>query len=290
MGLGGSLLSGLFGSGDQTTTSRVNYKQMVQDAEAAGFNPLTAIRNGGSAGFTSTTTPGNPVGGALSRVGDWLTNFNPFEDAERSQRSRLLDAQIANLNAETGSLLHTVPSRHGSVASGAGVRNAPASLSGGWGVSQQPPVTVLGQLTGNPIYGPSSGSMSGGGSTSKGNAALSSYTPPPLEDGKLTRTPWLDSFTNGWLRQDPTRPDQAAFEDSYGDTEIPGTIAAGFAFTRDLMYNLDHYASAGDRMIAERIARLRKGSYKPKRVRGSAASRGENLYSSPFGLPASGPF
>ncbi|RUW86529.1 hypothetical protein EOA35_35565, partial [Mesorhizobium sp. M8A.F.Ca.ET.023.01.1.1] len=105
MGLGGSLLSGLFGGGDQETTSHVDYKRMVTDAEAAGFNPLTAIRNGGSAGFTSTTTPGNPVGGALSRVGDWLTNFDPFADAERAQRGKLLDAQIANLNAETGNLL-----------------------------------------------------------------------------------------------------------------------------------------------------------------------------------------
>lgn len=132
--------------------------------------------------------------------------------------------------------------------------------------------------------------MSGGGATSKGNAALSSFTPPELKEGKLTRTPWLDSFTNGWLRQDPTRPDQAAFEESYGDTEIPGTVAAVAAFGRDIMYNLDHYASAGDRMIADRMSRLRKGKpYKPARVRGSAASRGQQLYQSPFGMPLSGP-
>ncbi|RVC62293.1 hypothetical protein EN759_27875 [Mesorhizobium sp. M00.F.Ca.ET.038.03.1.1] len=288
MGLGGSLLSGLFGSDKQETTSHVDYARMVRDSEAAGFNPLTAIRNGGSAGFTSTTTPGNPVGGALSRVGDWLTNFNPFEDAERSQRSRLLDAQIANLNAETGNLLHTVPSRHGPIASGAGVRNAPASLSRGW--ENGPPVTVLGQLTGNPIYGPSAGSMPGGGATSKGNAALSSYTPPPLKDGKLSNTPWLDSFTNGWVRHDPTTPDMAGFEDAYGDSEIGSTIAGGISLGRDLLYNVDHYAKAGDRMIAERIARFRKGKpYKPARVRGSAAKRGVQLYQSPFGMPLSGP-
>ncbi|MBZ9902404.1 hypothetical protein LB514_18980 [Mesorhizobium sp. CA17] len=261
---------------------------MVRDSEAAGFNPLTAIRNGGSAGFTSTTTPGNPVGGALSRVGDWLTNFNPFEDAERSQRSRLLDAQIANLNAETGNLLHTVPTRNGAVASGAGVRNAPASLSRGW--PKQPPVTVLSQLSGSPVAAPSHGSLPGGGATSKGNAALSSFTPPPLKDGKLNNTPWLDSFTNGWLRHDPTSPDVSGFEDAYGDSELGSTVAWAAQTGRDLLYNLDHYASRGDQLIADRMARFRKGKpYRPTRVRGSAAARQQQLYQSPFGMPLSGP-
>ncbi|TIU40492.1 MAG: hypothetical protein E5W28_03520 [Mesorhizobium sp.] len=59
---------------------------------------------------------------------------------------------------------------------------------------------------------------------------------------------------------------------------------------RDALYNIDHYAKAGDRMIAERIARFRKGKpYKPARVRGSAAKRGVQLYQSPFGMPLSGP-
>ncbi|RUW01428.1 MULTISPECIES: hypothetical protein [unclassified Mesorhizobium] len=282
------MISGLFGSGDQETTSHVDYGRMVRDAEAAGFNPLTAIRNGGSAGFTSTTTPGNPVGGALSRVGDWLTNFNPFEDAERAQRGKLLDAQIANLNAETGNLLHTVPSRHGAIASGAGVRNAPASLSRGW--EKGPPVTVLSQLSGSPVAAPSAGSMPGGGSTSKGNAALSSFTPPELKDGKLSNTPWLDSFSNGWLRHDPTTPDMAGFEDAYGDSEIGSTVAGAVSMGRDLLYNADHYIKQGDRFIADRIGRLRKGKpYKPARVRGSAASRGQQLYQTPFGMPLSGP-
>ncbi len=110
--------------------------------------------------------------------------------------------------------------------------------------------------------------MSGGGATSKGNAAISSYTPPPLKDGKLSNTPWLDSFTNGWLRHDPTTPDMAGFEDAYGDSEIGSTLAGGISLGRDLLYNVDHYAKAGDRLLAERIARFRKGKpYRPRRPR-----------------------
>lgn len=79
---------------------------MVVDAERAGFNPLTALRNGGAAGFTSTTTPGlsggavlaNAIGGAAST---FLANFDPFADRRREAEYRLMEAQIGNLNADT---------------------------------------------------------------------------------------------------------------------------------------------------------------------------------------------
>lgn len=60
----GPLVSGLFGSNNnaQTTTSYVDYVRLRNEAEKAGFNPLTALRNGGSAGFSTMTT----TGGALS--------------------------------------------------------------------------------------------------------------------------------------------------------------------------------------------------------------------------------
>ena len=87
-------------------TSTVDYKQMVRSAEKAGFNPLTALRNGGAAGFTTTTTPGlsggavlaNAVGGAAQ---SFLANFDPFADRRRETEFRLAEAQIANLNADT---------------------------------------------------------------------------------------------------------------------------------------------------------------------------------------------
>lgn len=103
---------------------------MVKKAEKAGFNPLTAIRNGGSAGFTSTTTQGpGGLSAALSAAGNFLQNFDPFADAKRSQESRLVDAQIANLNAQTGSYNRTASSPSGPVARGTGV----AAVSGAVG-------------------------------------------------------------------------------------------------------------------------------------------------------------
>ncbi|MES0175724.1 hypothetical protein [Mesorhizobium sp. M0006] len=101
MGAGASILGSLFG-GDEETTSHVDYKRMVRDAEAAGFNPLTAIRNGGSAGFTSTHTPGNGLSAALSTAGNFLMNFDPMADTKREKEFALLDAQVRNLNAESG--------------------------------------------------------------------------------------------------------------------------------------------------------------------------------------------
>ncbi|RUV54675.1 hypothetical protein EOA85_24045 [Mesorhizobium sp. M5C.F.Ca.IN.020.29.1.1] len=94
---------------------------MVKKAEKAGFNPLTAIRNGGSAGFTSTTTQGpGGLSAALSAAGNFLQNFDPFADAKREQESRLVEAQIANLNASTGSYNRTAATPSGPVLRRAG--------------------------------------------------------------------------------------------------------------------------------------------------------------------------
>ncbi|UIB81362.1 hypothetical protein [Flyfo microvirus Tbat2_43] len=99
-----SLLGGLFGSKKkQTTTSTVDYKKMVKDSSAAGFNPLTAIRNGGSAGFTTTTSPtisntseilGN-LGGIL---GEALENkLDPIQAKKRELDTALVDQQLRAL-------------------------------------------------------------------------------------------------------------------------------------------------------------------------------------------------
>ena len=73
MGLLGSIVGGVFGllgSKKQKTTSSVDYVSMARNAQKAGFNPLTAIRNGGSAGFTSTTSPSaSQLPGALQSIG-----------------------------------------------------------------------------------------------------------------------------------------------------------------------------------------------------------------------------
>ncbi len=102
LGLVGSLIGG---SKKQETTNRVDYQAMVRDAEAAGFNPLTALRNGGAAGFSVTSTPAlsssQMIGQALGTVGNFLTDYDPLADERREAEYNLVQAQIANLNAST---------------------------------------------------------------------------------------------------------------------------------------------------------------------------------------------
>lgn len=73
---GASLIGGLFGGDDEKkVTNEVDYRKMAKSATKAGFNPLTALRNGGAAGFTTTTSPSaSLLPAALSQVGGALGN------------------------------------------------------------------------------------------------------------------------------------------------------------------------------------------------------------------------
>lgn len=93
--------------------SRDVYKNLVMDAEEAGFNPLTALRNGGGANYNAAAgfaplsrkapvmqaVGGSPIGDAFNGLGDFITNFDPFKDQKREQEYRLIESQIAALNA-----------------------------------------------------------------------------------------------------------------------------------------------------------------------------------------------
>lgn len=100
----------------------VDYTQLVKSAEDAGFNPLTAMRNGGSAGFSSQSSPSTPLsrtaptrqaplrqvasggsvaGSALGAIGDFISNFDPHLDQKRELETRLVEAQIKNLTSST---------------------------------------------------------------------------------------------------------------------------------------------------------------------------------------------
>ncbi|MBT9371788.1 hypothetical protein [Rhizobium sp. CSW-27] len=103
----GSLVGGLFGSKKTTTTSTsyVDYDRMVRDASAAGFNPLTALRNGGSAGFSTTTTTSptaSQIPGALASLGGALgeafeKKTDPLEQKKRQLDTALVDYQLRQL-------------------------------------------------------------------------------------------------------------------------------------------------------------------------------------------------
>lgn len=124
--------------------SRQVLSQLVTDAEAAGFNPLAVLRNGGAsnynaaAGFaplsrqapvrqaTAGADFGSAVGAGLNRVGDFLADFDPFADQKREQEYRLVESQIAALNAST---LSGVPYGKGGYASGDAARTPSAKTS-----------------------------------------------------------------------------------------------------------------------------------------------------------------
>ncbi|MDH0614143.1 MULTISPECIES: hypothetical protein [unclassified Agrobacterium] len=93
--------------------SRDVYKNLVIDAEEAGFNPLTALRNGGGANYNAAAAfaplsrkapvrqavGGSVAGDAFDALGDFITDFDPFKDQKREQEYRLVESQIAALNA-----------------------------------------------------------------------------------------------------------------------------------------------------------------------------------------------
>lgn len=103
----GPLISGLFGQkkAPQTTTT-VNYRKLRDAAIKGGFNPLTAIRNGGAAGFTTTTHPAlsraPAVGQAISNLGTVLANQPSQADIRRDKLEyQILEKQLENLRTRS---------------------------------------------------------------------------------------------------------------------------------------------------------------------------------------------
>lgn len=130
-----SIISGigsLFGGGDESST--INYSALVKQAEKAGFNPLTALRAGGGAGFVQTHAPAfagvaTLANAAAQGIDAWM-NFDPAAEKRALERDELemevLRAELGKIQADTHrSRSFNVPS--------AGVRNvgSPAGTKAG---------------------------------------------------------------------------------------------------------------------------------------------------------------
>lgn len=121
---------------------------MVREAEAAGFNPLTALRNGGAAGFSTSTTTvpglsgGEIIGQGLSQfannVGNFLADFDPMADQKKEAEYQLVQAQIKNLNASSSAMERQALGAPGSF-------NVPQY---GAGSTERRPSGTAGQLSG----------------------------------------------------------------------------------------------------------------------------------------------
>ncbi len=182
------------------TYSRQVLGHLVTDAEASGFNPLSILRNGGASNYNAaagfaplsrsapvrqapeTVVASGDIGAGVSRVGDFLANFDPFADDKREQESRLIESQIASLNAGG---LSGVKRGRGSYAS--------ADRSGvAKGASLSSP-----KSKGN---APGEGTLVGG------------------DDPKVSSMGWNDR-KYGWHHA-PFMPDAETVENIYGDSEL----------------------------------------------------------------------
>lgn len=217
---GASILGGLFGSGDdepKVTTSYVDYRRMVREAEAAGFNPLTAIRNGGSAGFSVSSTTGggqsplSRVGGALPGIADnFLQAIDPFNDKSREMQYKIQEAQLANLQADTAA------------------RNR-VSIGG------------VPSVTGSSVARPPVGSGIPHGKT---NVSVSAAVPLPSSAG-ATQTPKVEkpTVTNPYptgsgIEVNSGFVDAEAIEKRYGENELFSTIGGLGTFAADVYHNV----------------------------------------------------
>lgn len=98
------------------TTSTVDYQKMVREAEAAGFNPLTALRNGGSAGFSTSTSVtsggGISTGQAIAQAGgfladgisEWQKKNDPMAVSRTRMEHDLLAAQLKGVQLNNASM------------------------------------------------------------------------------------------------------------------------------------------------------------------------------------------
>lgn len=117
-GLGKAVVSGAASAiasniGRKNTPGRIDMKAMRKDAEAAGFNPLTVMRNGGMSGYfvppmSSQTFAGQMVGGAINSFTDsWLNkDIDLYNEEMRGIAKQqayadlsLTKAQIEQMNA-----------------------------------------------------------------------------------------------------------------------------------------------------------------------------------------------
>lgn len=225
--------------------NEVDYDEMVKSAEAAGINPLTALRNGGSAGFSLSSQPAAPLsrqapvkeaphqqataglyggggGSALGSLGEslqsvgnnWLANFDPFQDQKREAEYQLVQAQIRNLNASTGNLRS--------------------------------------QSFNVPAHG--SGSFARSGTRSKTGALSSSAKlgspAAPSAGGVSVTNPWKSAVV------DPTVRDAQAFEARYGDSEVFSMLYGGAVGVSDLWANVKKDAKGTRDLWSSRWRRL----------------------------------
>lgn len=207
----GGIVGGLFGggkSGGKTTTeSVVDYEAMARRAQKAGFNPLTALRNGGAAGFSSTTTshPGlSGIGEVVSQIGGYMgaaldERIDPIQQQTNHAEQNLVNLQLA----QTQDRLMPVP-RFGDV---------PAR-------------------TGNPRFRQAAPPLASPAALGKNGSAIPKTQ---LESGDAPTVSSVGLEDRFGITPDPKTADAAAWEQRYAE---PGEWVGGvYTMGADAIYN-----------------------------------------------------
>lgn len=99
----GPIAGGLFGSKKETTKQTTDFVALRKSAEAAGFNPLTALKATGGAGFQQTTHPGLSsaewLAEAIGAGAQAWAKFDPMQQQKDQLELDLMTAEVQRLKA-----------------------------------------------------------------------------------------------------------------------------------------------------------------------------------------------
>lgn len=105
--LAGKLVGAVAGKilgGSSKSKTRVNYQQLRDDAQAAGFNPLTALRATGGAGNTTTTAPDlasrQLISDAFSQATDTWFNKQAADEASERLKVEQMQQELHRIQAQ----------------------------------------------------------------------------------------------------------------------------------------------------------------------------------------------
>lgn len=232
IGAAGSVLGGLLGGEEKTkgknktwtssaTRSKVHLKQLVSEAEKAGFNPLTILRAGGLSAYTDT----------------FSKSFSKSKTKGSSSSSTPLGAGIAAAANTLGGAIENMSSP---AAGAAQAWNAPpASLPAAQAeynmvkraLSDVQPGTLGTQprLPASSTWEAKTPALSGAATDGSGGQSMQ----PTFEAPTITN-PW----PRGWgVQVNPGGVDAEAFETHFGDNEITSMIGTVVVAGNDLWHN-----------------------------------------------------